>query len=96
MFSKKELAIVSNLRFASMKIFMSSGVKHERSFITSGPGCLCLKLESHYKICNQISRRSDCCSCHMGHAKRKWVFKHAQNMRIHIMRMPLIQAFALP
>ena len=38
MFSKKELAIVSNLRFISMEKFMLSWVEHEKSFITSGQG----------------------------------------------------------
>ena len=37
-FSKKEFAIVSNLRFISRTNFMLSGVKYEKSFITSGPG----------------------------------------------------------
>ena len=40
MFSKKEFAIVSNLRFISMKNFMLSSVEHEKSFITSGPDCM--------------------------------------------------------
>ena len=35
-FSKKEFAIVSNLRFISRTNFMLSGVEHEKSFITSG------------------------------------------------------------
>ena len=38
MFSKKEFAIVSNLRFISRTKFMLSRVEHEKSFITSGPG----------------------------------------------------------
>ena len=38
MFSKKEFAIVSNLRFISRKNFMLSRVEHEKSFITSGLG----------------------------------------------------------
>ena len=37
-FSKKELAIDSNLRIISTKSFMLSSVQHEKSFITSGPG----------------------------------------------------------
>ena len=37
MFSKKEFAIVSNLRFVSRKNFMLSRVEHEKSFITSRP-----------------------------------------------------------
>ena len=38
MFSKKEFAIVSILRFISMKNSMLSGVEHEKSFfITLGP-----------------------------------------------------------
>ena len=38
MFSKKEFAIISNLRFISRENFMFSWVEHEKSFITSGPG----------------------------------------------------------
>ena len=38
MFSKKELGIISNLRFISMKNFMLSCIGYEKSFITSGPG----------------------------------------------------------
>ena len=37
MFSKKEFAIVSNLKFISRTNFMLSSVEHEKSFITSGP-----------------------------------------------------------
>ena len=36
-FSKKEFAIVSNLRFISMTNFMLSWVEHEKSFTSSGP-----------------------------------------------------------
>ena len=36
-FSKKELAIVNNLRFISRTSFMLSLVENEKSFITSGP-----------------------------------------------------------
>ena len=38
MFSKKEFAVVSNVRFISRKKFMLSSVEHEKIFITSGPG----------------------------------------------------------
>ena len=37
MFSKKEFAIISNLRFISRENFMLSWVEHEKRFITSGP-----------------------------------------------------------
>ena len=37
MSSKKEFAIVSNLRFTGRKMFMLSRVEHEKSFVTSGP-----------------------------------------------------------
>ena len=37
MFSMKEFAIVSNLRFISRKNFMLSWVEHEKSLLTSGP-----------------------------------------------------------
>ena len=37
MFTKKEFAVVSNLRFISRTIFMLSRVEFEKSFITSGP-----------------------------------------------------------
>ena len=37
MFSKKEFAFVSNLRYISKTHFMLSWVEHENSFITSGP-----------------------------------------------------------
>ena len=37
MFSKKEFAFVSNLRFINNRKFMFSCVEHEKSFITSGP-----------------------------------------------------------
>ena len=46
MFSKKEIATVSNLRFISRTKFMLSGVEHERNFITSGPGLEVMKLSS--------------------------------------------------
>ena len=36
--SKKEFAIISNLRFISSENFMLSSVEHEKSFITSEPG----------------------------------------------------------
>ena len=36
MFSKKEFAIVSNLKFISKTNFMLSWVEHEKRFITSG------------------------------------------------------------
>ena len=36
-FSKKEFAIVNNLRFISRTNFMLRWVEHEKSFITSGP-----------------------------------------------------------
>ena len=42
MFSKKEFAIVSYLRFISMKNSMLSWGEHEKSFITSGPDCAAL------------------------------------------------------
>ena len=48
MFSKKEFAIVSNLRFISRTNFMLSYVEHEKSFITLGPGIL--ELFSFVKI----------------------------------------------
>ena len=38
MFSKKEVANVSNSRFNSRTNFMLSRVEHEKCFITSGPG----------------------------------------------------------
>ena len=44
MFSKKEFAIVSNLRFISMKNFMLNWVEHEKKFITSGPVLHCLHM----------------------------------------------------
>ena len=37
MFSKKELAIISNLRFIKRINIILSWVEHEKSFITSGP-----------------------------------------------------------
>ena len=37
MLSKKEFAIISNLRFISRTNFMLSWVEHEKSFITLGP-----------------------------------------------------------
>ena len=37
MFYRKELAIVSNLRFISRTNFILGYTEHERSFITSGP-----------------------------------------------------------
>ena len=37
MFNKKDLAIVSNLRFISRTNFMLSWVEHEKSFVTSDP-----------------------------------------------------------
>ena len=43
-FSKKEFAIVSNLRFISRTNFMLSWLEHEKSFITAGPvSCLQLR-----------------------------------------------------
>ena len=36
MFSKKEFAVVSNLRFISRTNFMLSSIEHEKSFISSG------------------------------------------------------------
>ena len=38
MFSKKEFAIVSKMRFIIWTNFMLSWVEHEKSFMTSGPG----------------------------------------------------------
>ena len=48
MFSKKEFAIISNLRFISRTNFTLSLVEHEKSFITLRP-------ESH-KGCQSIAR----------------------------------------
>ena len=52
MFSKKEFAIDSNLRFISRKIFMLSRVENEKSFITSGPGpsLFTNRITGHYKL----------------------------------------------
>ena len=38
MFSKKEFAVVNNLRFISWTNFMLSRVEYEKSFITLEPG----------------------------------------------------------
>ena len=48
MFSKKEFAIVGNLRFISRKNFMLNSVEHDKSFITSGPGITSSNLSSAY------------------------------------------------
>ena len=42
--TKKEFAIVSNLRFIRSTFFMLSWVEHEKSFITSGPKLQCQKM----------------------------------------------------
>ena len=38
MFSEKEFAFVSNLRFISSQNFMLSSIEHEKKNISSGPG----------------------------------------------------------
>ena len=45
MFSKKEVAIVNNLRFTSWTSFMLSRFEHEKSFITLGPGQTAISLD---------------------------------------------------
>ena len=59
----KKIAIVSNLRFISMKNFLLSWVEHEKSFITLGPG-LCSSfihtVVSNDSVSGQWMPWSDC------------------------------------
>ena len=57
MFSKKEFAIVNNLRFISRTNFMLSWVEHEKRYITSGPGAtnlflMVLHCKKIYLVCS--------------------------------------------
>ena len=72
MFSKKQFASVSNLRFISRTNFMLSCVEHEKGFITSGSGlkglmvfcCITLlRKKFHLNYCNICDHHENCYSC---------------------------------
>ena len=76
-FSKKEFATVSNLRFNSMKNLMLRWVVHEKRFITSRPVCASMQSDQglHYLLTESL----DTTECMNGEQIPSWYFQHEQD-----------------